>query len=161
MKRLHVHLSVSNLEASIEFYRALFNEAPSVVKGDYAKWMLEDPRVNFAISTKRAETGLDHLGIQVEDKEELNGVSENLKAARMQIIDSGKTTCCYAESEKAWVIDPQGIPWETFLTTGEATQYGVDSSKVEQARNGFSSSCCSPAGDEILLSIEPRKTADE
>lgn len=155
MKRLHVHLSVSDLEASISFYNTLFKATPSVVKPDYAKWMLEDPRVNFAISTKRAEAGLDHFGIQVDKREELKEVAEHLRSAEMQIIDEGATTCCYARSEKAWVVDPQGIPWETFFTTGEATVYGEDSEKVESARD-HKSACCAPEDKPVFLEIKPK-----
>lgn len=155
MKRLHVHLSVSDLEASIAFYNALFQATPSVVKSDYAKWMLDDPRVNFAISTKRQEAGLDHFGIQVDASEELKEVAERLRAAEMQIVDEGATTCCYAKSEKAWVVDPQGIPWETFFTTGEATVYGEDSDKVESARQN-KSACCAPEEKPVFLEIEAK-----
>lgn len=126
MKRLHVHVSVKDLSASIRFYRALFNTEPVVTKDDYAKWMLEDPRVNFAISQRARPTGVDHLGIQVEDRAELAEVYERLKRAEGPVIEEGETTCCYAQSEKSWIHDPQGIEWETFLTTGESTDYGTD-----------------------------------
>src|SRR5476651_328425 len=124
MKRLHVHVSVSDIPQSIGFYSALFAAKPSVVKSDYAKWMLDDPRVNFAISTRGREPGLDHLGIHVEDAGELNEVYARLRQAGGNIIEQGQTACCYARSEKSWIDDPARIAWETFLTTGESITYG-------------------------------------
>ena len=109
---------------SIGFYSALFAAQPSVVKPDYAKWMLDDPRVNFAISTRGREPGLDHLGIQVENTDELQEVYARLREAGGDIIEQGQTACCYAKSEKSWIDDPAGIAWETFHTTGESTTYG-------------------------------------
>ena len=133
MKRLHVHVSVDDIPRSIGFYSALFAAEPSVVKSDYAKWMLEDPRVNFAISTRGREPGLDHLGIQVETTEELHDVYARLREAGGTVVAQGQTTCCYAQSEKSWIDDPAGIAWETFLTTGESIVYG-DGSGENQAR---------------------------
>ena len=124
MKRMHVHVAVEDLQHSIGFYSALFATRPSVMKPDYAKWMLDDPRVNFAISTRGRQPGLDHLGIQVEDTEELHKVYARLQETGGNIIDQGQTTCCYARSEKSWIDDPAGIAWETFLTAGESTDYG-------------------------------------
>jgi predicted enzyme related to lactoylglutathione lyase len=124
MKRLHVHVAVDDLPASMKFYSALFAAEPSVVKPDYAKWMLDDPRVNFAISARGRAAGLDHLGIQVENKDELNEVYARLQQAGGQVIEQGQTSCCYARSEKSWIDDPAGIAWETFLTFGESTDYG-------------------------------------
>ena len=129
MKRLHVNISVSDLETSIGFYNSLFAAEPTVVKDDYAKWMLEDPRVNFAITTRGKRKGLDHLGIQVEDETELDEVYSRLKSADAPVIEEGATTCCYAESEKSWIFDPEGIAWETFLTLGESPVYGTDNIK--------------------------------
>lgn len=126
MKRLHVHVSVEDIPASIRFYRELFSAEPTVTKDDYAKWMLEDPRVNFAISRRAGATGVDHLGIQVEDPTELAEVYERLKKAEGPVVEEGETTCCYAQSEKSWIHDPQGVEWETFLTTGESAVYGSD-----------------------------------
>jgi catechol 2,3-dioxygenase-like lactoylglutathione lyase family enzyme len=132
MKRFHVHVSVKSLERSIGFYSSLFGVAPTVVKPDYAKWMLEDPRVNFAISQRgRATTGIDHLGIQVEDDAELQEVYARLKTAEGPVVEQGKTACCYAESEKSWILDPEGVSWETFLTTGEHTVYGDSFSRAD------------------------------
>ncbi len=126
MKRLHVHVSVKDLPTSVRFYRELFGVDPIVTKPDYAKWMLEDPRVNFSISQRNRATGVDHLGIQVEDRAELAEVYERLKRADGPTLEEGPTTCCYAYSEKQWIEDPQGVEWETFLTTGESTVYGTD-----------------------------------
>ena len=124
MKRLHVHVAVQDIPQSIGFYSALFAAQPTVVKPDYAKWMLDDPRVNFAISTRGREPGLDHLGIQVEDQNELREVFGRLHDAGADVIEQGQTACCYAKSEKSWIEDPAGISWETFLTTGESITYG-------------------------------------
>src|SRR3984885_10801489 len=143
MKRLHVHLSVSDIPQSIGFYSALFAADPAVIKPDYAKWMLDDPRVNFAISTRGREPGLDHLGIQVEDKAELEDVYARLRKAGAEVIDQGQTACCYAKSEKSWIDDPAGISWETLLTTGESTNYG-DGTGERAARIAHEKACCAP-----------------
>ena len=145
MKRLHVHVSVADISKSVGFYSALFAAKPSVVKPDYAKWMLEDPRVNFAISTRGREPGLDHLGIQVENTDELHEVYARLRDAGGEIIEQGETACCYAKSEKSWIDDPAGIAWETFHTTGENTTYG-DGSGENRARVAHekASACCAP-----------------
>ncbi len=139
MKRFHVHVSVKDIPASILFYRELFNAEPTVVKDDYAKWMLDDPRVNFAISNRARPTGVDHLGIQVEDRAELTEVYGRLKKAGGPLIEEGETTCCYAQSEKSWTHDPQGIEWETFLTTGESALYGTDVIAPKASK-----ACCTP-----------------
>ncbi|WP_341704228.1 ArsI/CadI family heavy metal resistance metalloenzyme [Ferrovibrio sp.] len=150
MKRLHVNVAVNDIAESVRFYSVLFGAGPVVQEPDYAKWMLEDPRVNFAISTHGTIRGLDHLGIQVEDKAELEAVSGALKAAGAAVFDQGETTCCYAKSDKAWVRDPQGIAWETFLTHGRSTTYG-DSAALPAAASVVMSdaaqSCCAPAAD--------------
>lgn len=144
MTRLHIHVSVENIDKAITFYSALFASEPSVVKTDYAKWMLDDPRVNFAISTRGNRPGLDHLGIQAEDHEELQEVYGRLRRAGGRVLEVGATTCCYAQSEKSWIDDPAGIAWEAFLTTGESTTYG-DSSKTEiGARVAHAKDCCTP-----------------
>lgn len=140
MKRLHVHVAVENLQASIRFYSELFAAQPVVLKEDYAKWMLEDPRVNFAISRRGEGDGIRHLGIQVEDKDELAEVYSRLKRADRPVLEEGATTCCYAKSEKSWIEDPQGIKWETFLTMGEATTYGSDEPSMPRT-----AACCEPA----------------
>ncbi len=126
MKRLHVHLSVTDLDASIRFYSTLFAAEPTVRKTDYARWMLDDPRVNLAISARGRGVGVDHLGIQVEDAAELDEVHGRVKAADRPMTKVGSATCCYARSEKSWVVDPDNFPWETFLTLGDATVYGED-----------------------------------
>ena len=145
MKRLHVHVSVEDITHSVGFYSALFAAQPAVVKSDYAKWMLEDPRVNFAISTRGREPGLDHLGIQVENTDELQEVYARLRDAGGDIVEQGQTTCCYAKSEKSWIDDPAGISWETFHTTGESTVYG-DGSGENGARLAHEkqTACCAP-----------------
>jgi catechol 2,3-dioxygenase-like lactoylglutathione lyase family enzyme len=145
MKRLHVHVAVKDIPQSIGFYSALFAAEPAVVKSDYAKWMLEDPRVNFAISTRGREPGLDHLGIQVENSEELSDVYARLRKAGGNIIEQGETACCYAKSEKSWIDDPAGIAWETFHTKGESITYG-DGSGENTARIAHEkqSACCVP-----------------
>ena len=143
MKRIHVHVSVTDLEASIRFYSELFAATPSVQKPDYAKWMLDDPRVNFAISQRGAKVGIEHLGIQVENPSELEEVYARLKRADRPVLEEGATTCCYAESQKSWIEDPQGIQWETFLTTGESTTYGHD--PVRAATEAARAACCAPS----------------
>ena len=149
MKRLHVHVSVADLDQSIRFYSTLFAADPSVTKTDYAKWMLDDPRVNFAISTgAHATKGVEHLGIQVESREELAEVYGRLNAADRPVLDEGATTCCYAKSEKSWIADPQGVVWETFHTSGEAVDYGTGPSPdaVRAASSAAAEgSCCAPA----------------
>lgn len=150
MKRFHVHVAVERLEDSIRFYSTLFGQEPSVRRLDYAKWMLEDPRVNFAISERNAETGIRHLGIQVENRAELQEVYASLHRADRPVLDEGATTCCYANSEKSWIEDPQGVKWETFLTAGESTTYGVDEPAIARAgrcepvaaTTASRSSCC-------------------
>jgi catechol 2,3-dioxygenase-like lactoylglutathione lyase family enzyme len=142
MKRMHVHVAVNDLQRSIGFYSALFATQPVVVKADYAKWMLDDPRVNFAISTRGKQPGLDHLGIQVESKDELGDVYARLRQAGGTIVEQGQTTCCYAQSEKSWIDDPAGISWETFFTTGESTDYGV--SVERDPRLAHANACCTP-----------------
>lgn len=146
MKRLHIHVSVDDLSRSIGFYTTLFAAEPTVAKADYAKWMLDDPRVNFAISTRGADAGLDHLGIQVETPEELREVYSRLRRADRPVLEEGATTCCYAKSEKAWIADPQGVSWETFLTSGESTVYGdtVDLGPIRTANGNPapSTACC-------------------
>lgn len=124
MKRLHVHVSVDDLDQSIRFYSTLFAAEPTVLRADYAKWLLEDPRVNFAISRRGGAAGVEHLGIQAEDEVELAEVYGRLKQAERPIVEQATTTCCYATSDKQWIADPQGVAWEAFLTHGDATVYG-------------------------------------
>ena len=143
MKRLHVHVSVRDLDASVRFYSQLFAAAPSTRKPDYAKWMLEDPRVNFAISQRDGKPGVQHLGIQVEDRTELAEVYERLRSAEEPVFEEGETICCYAHSEKSWIDDPQGVQWETFLTTGQSTVYGTDEIRPKSAKLS-EAPCCAP-----------------
>jgi catechol 2,3-dioxygenase-like lactoylglutathione lyase family enzyme len=148
MKRLHVHVAVDDITKSTRFYSTLFGAAPVVVKDDYAKWMLDDPRVNFAISHRGRQAGIEHLGIQVDSAAELSELAGRLKAAGEQTFDQEATTCCYARSDKAWVSDPAGVRWETFFTFGEATTYGEDEAQaapVTPAAPAVSASCCGAA----------------
>lgn len=137
MKRFHVHLHVTDLDRSIAFYSRLFAAAPARVEADYAKWMLDEPAVNFAISTRGAEAGLDHLGFQTDDPAELAAMKARAEAADMALLDEGETTCCYARSEKHWVTDPQGIAWEHFHTLGDIPVF-----RQEAAASG---GCCAPS----------------
>lgn len=140
MKRFHVHVAVKNLEDSIRFYSALFHAEPSVQKVDYAKWMLEDPRINFAISSRGAEPGLDHLGFQVESDEELAQLQNQLATADISMVTQTETGCCYARSNKHWVIDPSGIAWESYHTLGSVpTFHGEPDESADAAV-----ACCTP-----------------
>ena len=143
MKRMHLHVSVPDLAQSIDFYATLFGAPPSVVKPDYAKWMLEDPRVNFAISQRGRTAGVDHIGIQVESRAELGELAGRLKQAGVQTFDEAATTCCYAVGDKSWVKDPAGVRWETFHTFGEATVYGED--PAAEAAAAAPAACCGAA----------------
>lgn len=124
MKRFHVHVRVKNLDESVAFYNALFNSKPTILKSDYAKWMLEDPRVNYAISTGHAQNGIEHLGFQMETEDELLEVYNNMQLAKGTIREEGDCTCCYSKSQKSWITDPQGVDWEAFYTYGTTTIYG-------------------------------------
>ena len=126
MKRMHLHVSVPDLAGSIDFYRPCSATAPAVRHDDYAKWMLDDPHVNFAISHRSRATGIDHLGIQVEARHELTELAGRLNAAGAVTVDQENASCCYAQSDKSWVKDPSGISWETFFTFGGAAVYGED-----------------------------------
>jgi len=140
MKRFHVHVSVNDLAQSIRFYSNLFGAEPSVQKPDYAKWMLDDPRVNFAISKRGAAAGVDHLGLQVESAEDLTGLEAQLRQADSALRAEPGTTCCYAQSDKYWVTDPQGVAWETFHTLGSAPTFSAPNQAAEPAANA----CCAP-----------------
>ena len=139
MKRFHAHVHVDDLAQSIAFYSKLFAAAPARVEADYAKWMLEDPRVNFAISTRGAKPGLDHFGLQTDDAAELAELKARAEAADMALLDEGNTTCCYARSEKHWVTDPQGIAWEHFHTLGDIPVF------KEAAPSSAAGACCDPS----------------
>lgn len=141
MKRLHIHIAVDDLPESIRFYSALFDAAPLVAKADYAKWMLDDPRVNFAISRRGVKSGLDHLGLQVESNAELEAINQRLARAALPVTEQKGTACCYAESDKYWTLDPQGIPWEAFHSLSSIPVFGADTVLPVKAR----SACCSPS----------------
>lgn len=150
MNRFHVHLNVTDLDTSIRFYSALFATQPAVVKPDYAKWMLDDPRVNFAISTTGRAAGIDHLGFQVESADGLAEIGRRLDAAGGTVVPEAATICCYAQSDKLWTEDPQGTRWESFHTTGEATTYYAGEAAC--ATDGVA---CSPD----VASVAPRPAA--
>ena len=139
MKRLHLHVGVASLEQGIHFYSALFGEKPAKIKGDYAKWMLEDPRINFAIST-RAKTGVDHLGLQMDENAELEALRQRVQQAELSTYDNGEVMCCYARSEKTWITDPAGVPWETFVTMEDVNLYASN-----EPEKGV---CCNPEADD-------------
>ncbi len=137
MKRFHVHLHVDDLATSIVFYNRLFDAQPVRSESDYAKWMLDDPPVNFAISTRGSRPGIDHLGIQTDDPAELTAMKARAEASDMALVDEGVTSCCYARSEKHWITDPQGIAWEHFHTLGNIPVFNEASSASAEA-------CCTP-----------------
>jgi catechol-2,3-dioxygenase len=132
-------VSVKDLKHSVDFYTKLFGQEPAKLKGDYAKWMLEDPRLNFAISTRASENGLDHLGIQVDEASELEEITARLKKADLGVYGEGEATCCYAESKKAWVKDPAGIPWEAYHTMADAELFNGKAEEPQSAN-----ACCAP-----------------
>jgi hypothetical protein len=140
MKRFHVHLHVDDLGRSIGFYSKLFGAEPSRVEPDYAKWMLDDPALNFAISTRGERAGVDHLGIQVDDAQGLAELEARARAADLSLLDEGATTCCYARSEKHWITDPQGVAWEHFHTLGDIPVFR-EARPPEAPR----AACCGPA----------------
>ena len=142
MKRIHIGLRVDDLEASTRFYSALFGAEPTVLKDDYAKWMLDDPRVNFSISTRCDASSDVHMGIQVESETELKEVASRLKEAQLGVRETPGVTCCYAQSDKAWTADPQGMPWETFLTREAATVYGDERLTEDDIESLKSGACC-------------------
>ncbi len=145
MKRFHVHLHVDDLAASVRFYSQLFAAEPSRHEGDYAKWMLDDPRINFAISTRGSATGIDHLGFQVDNADELAELKARAQAADMALLDEGSTSCCYARSEKHWVTDPQGIAWEQFHTLGHIPVFNeAPALPAGVVASTSASACCSP-----------------
>jgi catechol 2,3-dioxygenase-like lactoylglutathione lyase family enzyme len=137
MKRLHIHVGVENIEESVRFYSALFGAEPVKTKADYAKWLLDDPHVNFAISTRANVKGIDHLGIQVDDETELTALRGRIEAANLPAIDEGETVCCYAKSDKSWVQDPAGIAWEAYRTMEDAEMFSGKAASGESA-------CCTP-----------------
>ena len=142
MKRFHIHVRVADLQASIGFYSKLFGAQPTRLEGDYAKWMLEDPRINFAISSRGGEPGVDHLGFQTDTAEELGELKARAAAAEMAMLDEGETTCCYARSEKYWVTDPQGVAWEHYHTLGNVPLFSMNEGDADKAE---AAACCAPA----------------
>lgn len=157
MKRFHVHTHVEDLQANITFYSRLFGSPPTRVEADYAKWMLEDPRINFAISTRGAKLGIDHLGIQTDTEEELAEMKAQAQSADVALHGEGETTCCYARSEKYWVTDPQGVPWEQFHTLGTIPVFSE--TRVEAAEP---SACCAPAtprGRPVAIPVSGARTS--
>jgi catechol 2,3-dioxygenase-like lactoylglutathione lyase family enzyme len=139
MKRFHIHVGVTNIEKSVDFYSTLFGQRPTKLKDDYAKWMLGDPRLNFAISTRVATQGVDHLGIQAEADDELTEITDRLRSAGVNLSDEGETTCCYSKSKKAWITDPSGIAWEAYRNMNDVDVFKEVSQKAEPE-----TSCCAP-----------------
>ncbi|HSC79361.1 MAG TPA: ArsI/CadI family heavy metal resistance metalloenzyme [Chitinolyticbacter sp.] len=152
MKRFHIHVSVDQLDDSIRFYSAMFNAQPTVQKTDYAKWMLEDPRINFAISQRGRPAGVDHLGFQVDSDDELAALQAQLEAADLSVLSEPGTACCYAESDKHWVIDPSGIAWESYHTLGAIPTFN-------RAKEENESTCCAPAKPTLqTLNVTPKNS---
>lgn len=153
MKRFHVHAHVDDLPASIAFYSKLFGADPARVEADYAKWMLEDPRVNFAISTRGSKPGIDHLGIQTDTEEELAELKARAQAADLSLLDEGETTCCYARSDKYWLQDPQGIAWEQYRTLGDIPVFSRPTAVAIETEGA----CCAsaaPRGKPIAIAVQ-------
>lgn len=149
MKRFHIHTHVQDLKASIAFYAKLFGAEPTRIESDYAKWMLEDPRINFAISTRGTTPGVDHLGIQTDTPEELAELKERAAAAELAMLDEGDTTCCYARSDKHWITDPQGIAWEHFHTLADIPVF----SEKQPQPPAAASACCAPKGRPVGIPV--------
>ncbi|WP_233859214.1 ArsI/CadI family heavy metal resistance metalloenzyme [Paraburkholderia sp. HD33-4] len=156
MKRFHIHVRVNDIATSVAFYSKLFGAEPTRAETDYAKWMLDDPRVNFAISTRGTKVGVDHLGFQVDDTAELAELAQRAQAADMALLDQGKTTCCYARSDKHWIVDPQGIAWEHFHTLESAPVYGE--SRQEVPAPG-AAACCGSSGKSVAVPVKPAGSA--
>ncbi len=144
MSRMHIHIAVEDLSRNIEFYSTLFGTAPSVSKDDYAKWQLDDPKVNFAISTRSNKAGLDHIGIQSDNAEEQVAIEQRLRDTGITGTEQKGATCCYAQSDKYWTMDPQGIPWETFHTLASATTFNAADEAQLETDKTTTSSCCTP-----------------
>jgi catechol 2,3-dioxygenase-like lactoylglutathione lyase family enzyme len=156
MRRFHVHVAVDDLAANIRFYSAVFGAPPTVVKDDYAKWVVDDPRVNFAISARGMKPGVDHLGFQVDTEEELAGLRKQVGDAEVAARDQPDAACCYARSNKYWTTDPQGIAWETFRTLGEIPMFGRDAKSTDGDR-GEGDACCTPRPKVIGIAAQPAK----
>jgi len=151
MKRLHMHIGVEQLEEAIEFYSKLLGAEPVKRKPDYAKWMVDDPRLNLAISTRAATKGVDHLGIQVDEEHELANLRQQLNAGNVPVTEEGETLCCYAKSDKSWVLDPAGIAWEAYRTMEDAEIFSTDTPKADTA-------CCAPV---LLAQPESKRPTPE
>ena len=150
MKRFHVHAHVEDLQASIAFYSRLFGAEPTRSESDYAKWMLDDPRVNFAISTRGSKPGIDHLGFQTDTEEELAELKARAVAADLALLDAGATSCCYARSDKHWITDPQGIAWEHFHTLADIPVFSEQPAPAAAA----ASACCVPRGKPVGIPVK-------
>jgi predicted enzyme related to lactoylglutathione lyase len=158
MKRFHAHVRVDDLNSSVRFYSTLFGTEPAVLKPDYAKWMLDDPRINFAITAGSKSPGLDHLGLQVESDEDLATLADRLNAAGEKVAKQENASCCYARGNKGWVSDPSGISWETFHTFGESTVYGNDvAPRPAAAKPLEADSCCAPAPSSTIACCSASK----
>ena len=157
MKRFHVHVSVDDLDANIRFYSTVFGLPPTVSKPDYAKWMLDDPRVNFAISKRGLKPGLDHLAVQVKSEDELAQMREQVGRAEIAALDQENTACCYARSDKYWITDPQGIAWETFHSLSTIPVFGEDAGPSESAAKA-TEACCAPTREAIKVAMPRRST---
>ncbi len=155
MKRMHIHVGVENVEQSIQFYNALFGTQPTKIKNDYAKWMLDDPSVNFAISAESAKKGVDHLGIQVEQDSELTDLRDRLKNADMTLIEEGETVCCYARSDKSWVKDPDGIAWEAYQTMEDVQFFSSSEPTYDQNSCAPQQNSGAPSGQTTQASCVP------
>ena len=158
MKRFHVHAHVEDLKASVAFYSKLFAAEPTRLESDYAKWMIEDPRINFAISTRGGKPGVDHLGFQTDTDEELAELKSRAQAADLALLDEGETSCCYARSEKHWVTDPQGIAWEHFHTLDSIPTF---SQPAVAKGSDAATACCgtaAPRGKPLDVVIKPAST---
>jgi len=143
MKRMHIHVGVEDIAEGVKFYSALFGAEPTKQKPDYAKWQLDDPRVNFAISTRSGKTGVDHLGLQVDSETELDEIRDRISGTEIELFDEGKTVCCYAESDKSWLQDPAGIAWEAYQNMGDAQ---IFSEKQDAEQNA----CCAPVSIPVV-----------
>jgi catechol 2,3-dioxygenase-like lactoylglutathione lyase family enzyme len=152
VKRFHVHVAVNNLDESVRFYSRIFGAEPTVLKPDYAKWMVDDPRLNFAISARGSQPGVNHLGLQVDTDEELQGMRGQLAAADAGLVAEVDANCCYAKSDKYWVTDPQGVAWETYHTLGSITMFGADAEPIHES--AATSGCCAPAPTKTAVSAQ-------
>jgi catechol 2,3-dioxygenase-like lactoylglutathione lyase family enzyme len=152
MKRFHVHVAVNDIDESVRFYSRVFGAEPTVLKPDYAKWMVEDPRLNFAISARGSRPGINHLGVQVDTDDELQGMRDQLAAADAGLVAEVGANCCYAKSDKYWVTDPQGIAWETYHSLGAIPMFGADSEPHDEL--AAASGCCAPAPTEAAVGAQ-------